>query len=139
MRSDPDIEHLPFFAISPAFFQPLWSSYYKRIMPFDRFTAIVISLQHKLFYLVMAFARFNLYANSYRFLFLKAFDTRRARGGRWAWRLEIIGIVFFWCWFGALLKGCGSWRMALSYLFVSHIVTSPLHVQVRKRCRAFFF
>jgi sphingolipid 8-(E)-desaturase len=129
--SDPDIEHIPWFAISPAFFHSLWSSYYKRIMSFDHFASFVISLQHKLFYIVMAFARFNLYANSYSFLFRKAFDTRRARGGRWAWRLEIIGLVFFWSWYGALLVGCGSWTKALCYLVVSHVVTSPLHVQVR--------
>jgi delta8-fatty-acid desaturase len=80
----------------------------------------------------MAFARFNLYINSYSFLFRKAWDTQRARGGRWAWRLEIVGLVFFWCWFGGVLWGCGTWRKALAYLLVSHAVTSPLHVQVRR-------
>lgn len=127
---DPDIEHLPFFAISPSFLSSLWSSYYRRTMVFDRFAAFFISLQHKLFYVVMAFARFNLYANSYSFLFQKAWDTKRSRGGRWAWTLEIIGLAFFWCWYGSILYGCGSWKMALAYLMVSHIVTSPLHVQI---------
>ncbi|KAL9715877.1 hypothetical protein Ac2012v2_000320 [Leucoagaricus gongylophorus] len=78
----------------------------------------------------MAFARFNLYALSYRFLLKKAFDKTRARGGRWAFSLEIAGILFFWCWFGSLLYGCGSWIKALVYLLVSHVVTSPLHVQI---------
>ena len=99
-------------------------------MPFDAFSRIVLSVQHKLFYIVMAFARFNLYANSYAFLYQKFFDTRRARGGRWAWRLEIAGIIFFWLWFGRVLYGCGTWQRALAYLMVSHAVTSPLHVQV---------
>lgn len=99
-------------------------------MVFDRFAAFFISLQHKLFYVVMAFARFNLYANSYSFLFHKAWDSKRARGGRWAWSLEILGLVFFWSWYGSILYGCGSWKMALAYLMVSHVVTSPLHVQV---------
>ena len=127
---DPDIEHLPFFAISPVFFNSLWSSYYKRPLIFDRFAYIFISIQHKLFYIIMAFARFNLYGNSYGFLFRKAFDTRRARGGGWAWELEILGIAVFWVWFGKVLIGCGSWKMALVYMVVSHAVTSPLHVQV---------
>jgi sphingolipid 8-(E)-desaturase len=99
-------------------------------MSFDRPARLLISLQHKLFYFVMAFARFNLYANSYLYLFQKAFDTRRARGGRWAFRLEILGIAFFWTWFGRVLYGCGSWQKALAYLMVSHVVTSPLHVQI---------
>ncbi|GLB36087.1 putative fatty acid desaturase [Lyophyllum shimeji] len=127
---DPDIEHLPFFAISPVFLTSLWSSYYKRTMWFDRFAQFAVAIQHKLFYLIMAFARFNLYVNSYAFLLKKAFDTRRARGGRWAWGLEILGIAFFWWWFGRVLYGCGSWQMALAYLLVSHAATSPLHVQI---------
>ncbi|KAF5385176.1 hypothetical protein D9615_001465 [Tricholomella constricta] len=127
---DPDIEHLPFFAISSAFLSSLWSSYYKRTMWFDRFAKIFVAIQHRLFYIVMLFARFNLYANSYTYLYKKAFDTRRARGGRWAWGLEVIGLAFFWWWFGRVLYGCGSWQTALAYLLVSHAVTSPLHVQI---------
>ncbi|KAF9481010.1 delta 8-sphingolipid desaturase [Pholiota conissans] len=127
---DPDIEHIPFFAISPVFLSSLWSSYYKRTMPFDAFARRFLAIQHKLFYLIMAFARFNLYVNSYVFLWQKAFDTKRARGGWWAWRLEVAGIVFFWCWFGRVLYGCGSWQRALVYLIISHAVTSPLHVQI---------
>ncbi|KDR84917.1 hypothetical protein GALMADRAFT_233386 [Galerina marginata CBS 339.88] len=127
---DPDIEHIPFFAISPAFLDSLWSSYYKRTMKFDRFAKLALSVQHKLFYLVMAFGRFNLYVNSYTYLYNKAFDTKRARGGYWAWRMEVLGIFFFWTWYGTVLYGCGSWQMALAYLLVSHAVTSPLHVQI---------
>jgi len=78
----------------------------------------------------MAFARFNLYANSYRYLYLQAWDTKRARGGRWAWWLEVVGLVFFWTWFGRVLYGCPSWQISLAYLLVSHIVTSPLHIQI---------
>ncbi|KAF8807335.1 delta 8-sphingoloid desaturase protein [Phlegmacium glaucopus] len=127
---DPDIEHVPFFAISPAFLDSLWSSYYKRTMVFDRFAKLFLALQHRLFYVVMSFARFNLYGNSYTYLYRKAFDTRRARGGSWAWRLEMAGLVFFWTWFGRVLYGCGTWQKALAYLLVSHVVTSPLHIQI---------
>jgi delta8-fatty-acid desaturase len=80
----------------------------------------------------MAFARFNLYANSYVYLIQKATDTKRARGGTWAWRLEVLGIAFFWTWYGRVLYGTGSWQTALAYLLVSHIVPSPLHVQVSR-------
>jgi delta8-fatty-acid desaturase len=99
-------------------------------MPFDAFARVFLRIQHKLFYVVMAFARFNLYVNSYVYLWQKAFDTRRARGAGWSWGFEVAGIVFFWCWFGRVLVGCGDWKTALGYLFVSHAVTSPLHVQV---------
>ena len=121
---------MPFFAISPAFLDSLWSSYYKRTMAFDRFAKLVIGLQHKLFYVAMAFGRFNLYANSYTYLYNRAFHIKRARGGYWAWRFEIVGLIFFWISFGRVLYGCGTWQKALAYVLVSHVVTSPLHVQV---------
>ncbi|KAJ7244732.1 delta 8-sphingoloid desaturase protein [Mycena haematopus] len=112
---DPDIEHLPFIAISPVFFDSLWSSYYKRTLHFDRFAHFFVALQHRLFYIVLLLARFNLYANS---------------GGRWAWGLEVLGIVFFWCWFGRVLAGTGSWRKGLVYLLVSHVAAAPVHIQI---------
>jgi delta8-fatty-acid desaturase len=132
--SDPTIQHLPFIAISPVFFDSLWSSHYKRTLHFDRFAQFFIQLQARLFYIVLALARFNLYASSYPFLVRKAFDTKRARGGGWAWNLEVVGIIFFWCWFGRVLANCGSWKIGLAYLLVSHVAASPVHVQVRWRC-----
>lgn len=42
---DPDIQHIPFFAISTRFFGSLWSTYYKRVMAFDGFSRIMIGLQ----------------------------------------------------------------------------------------------
>ncbi|KAJ7786244.1 delta 8-sphingoloid desaturase protein [Mycena metata] len=127
---DPDIEHLPFIAISPVFFDSIWSSYYKRTLHFDRFAKFFVQVQHRLFYVVLALARLNLYANSYPFLLRQAFDTKRARGGRWAWALEVAGIVFFWTWFGRVVINCGSWKTGLAYFIVSHIAASPVHVQI---------
>ncbi|KAF5364938.1 hypothetical protein D9758_008084 [Tetrapyrgos nigripes] len=128
---DPDIEYLPFFAISPKFFSGLYSSYYQRIFPFDTASRLLISIQHKLFYIIMLFARFNLYRLSYESLFKKAFGPKRSKGGSWAWRLEIIGILSFWGWFGGIvLRNCGSWQKGLLYMVVSHVTTSPIHVQL---------
>jgi len=41
-----------------------------------------------------------------------------------------LGAGLFWVWFGKVLIGCGSWKMAFVYLLVSHAVTGPLHVQI---------
>ena len=130
ISSDPDIEHLPFFAISPHFLSNLYSSYYKRIMPFDFAAKVFLRIQHKLFYLVMSLARFNLYRLSYSYLYNSRHASIKARGGRWSWWGEIIGITVFWTWYGALIWGTGSWQDALLYMLVSHVVPSPLHVQV---------
>ncbi|CAK5280509.1 unnamed protein product [Mycena citricolor] len=128
---DPDIEHLPFLAISPVFFESIWSSYYKRVLFFDRFSSFFVRFQHNLFYIILLLARFNLYANSYPFLIRKALDTRRTRGGRWAWALEVLGIGVFWTWFTMVLRGTGSWKAGFLYLLVSHVAAAPVHIQVR--------
>ncbi|KIP11390.1 hypothetical protein PHLGIDRAFT_63764 [Phlebiopsis gigantea 11061_1 CR5-6] len=127
---DPDIQHLPFFAISPVFFKSLWSSYYKRVMVFDAFAKVFIRFQHKLFYVIMSLARFNLYANSYVFLAKTAFQPPKARGGRWWWWTEVGCLGLFFCWYTAVLRGCGSWQKALGFLLISNIIPSPLHVQI---------
>lgn len=120
---DPDIQHIPFFAISPKFFGSMWSTYYKRIMAFDAFSRAMVSVQHNIYYLVLSLARFNLYANSYTFLALKM------RRKKWFY-FELAGLCFFWTWFGLLLKGLEGWKLRVGYLLVSHIVTSPVHVQI---------
>ena len=78
----------------------------------------------------MSLARFNLYHLSYRHLWITRNDTSRARGGRWAWWLEVFALVGFLFWYGRVLHGCGSRQTGLMYLLVSNMVPSPLHVQV---------
>ena len=99
-------------------------------MKFDAFARVFISIQHKLFYVVMSLARFNLYALSYGYLAKTAFQRPRALGGRWWWWTEVFCIGLFYCWYGAVIKGCGSWKIRLAYILVSNVVPSPLDVQV---------
>ncbi|RDX47705.1 fatty acid/sphingolipid desaturase [Lentinus brumalis] len=85
---------------------------------------------HKLSYIVLSLTRFNLYANSYGYLAKTAFEPKRFRGGRWWWWTEVLCLGLFFAWFGAVLKGCGSWPNILTYLLVSHVAASPVHVQI---------
>lgn len=100
-------------------------------MTFDAPARFLIRLQHRLFYLVMSFARFNLYRLSYEHLWNTRNEPKKARGGRWWWWLEIMGLCVWWAWYGRVLVGTGSWGKAVGYLLISNIVPSPLHVQVR--------
>lgn len=87
------------------------------------YAKICAPLRHKVYYVVLSLARFNLYALSYGYL-----ATKMPRN-RW-FAFEAAGLVFFWTWFGSLLRGLDGWKMRVAYLLVSHIVTSPVHVQV---------
>lgn len=97
----------------------------------DAFASVALRFQAQLYYIIMAFARFNLYGNSYSFLYKRAFDDKKAKGGKWTFYVEVIAVMMFWTWYGCLLYNTGSWHAALGYFLVSHIVPSPLHVQVR--------
>lgn len=99
-------------------------------MHFDRASKLLLRVQHKLFYIIMALARFNLYALSYGFLLKSLRHKQKAKGGRWSWWLEVIGLGVYWTWYTRVVRGTGSWQQALLYLLVSHVTASPLHVQV---------
>lgn len=84
--------------------------------------------RHKLYYVVLSLARFNLYANSYSYL-LGPKPKHDA-----FWRYELTGIVFFWVYFGSMLLSLPTWPMRIAYVLVSHVVSSPVHVQVSHWC-----
>jgi delta8-fatty-acid desaturase len=119
---DPDIQHLPFLAITNKFFNNIYSTYYKRILPFDAASKFFLQYQHHLYYLVLSFGRFNLHRLSFVYLFTAKNVRNR--------KLELTGITFFFIWFGTLLSTLPTWKIRLAYLFVSYMLTFPLHVQI---------
>ena len=127
---DPDIEHMPFFAISHRFLQNLRSSYYDRIMQYDAAAKFFLGFQSWAYYPILTFGRFNLYRLSWEYLFL---GLGPKKGPAWWHRwLEIAGQFFFWYWFGygVLYRGIPDGWNRFLFVMVSHMVTMPLHVQI---------
>ncbi|KAE8371443.1 fatty acid desaturase-domain-containing protein [Aspergillus bertholletiae] len=127
---DPDIEHMPFFAISHRFLTSLRSTYYERVMTFDAFANFMLRYQNYLYYPILLFGRFNLYRLSWEYLLC---GQAPKKGPAWWHRwFEIVGQVFFWYWFGYCVVYCSipNWSSRLSFILVSHMVTAPLHVQI---------
>ncbi|KAK7552541.1 fatty acid desaturase-domain-containing protein [Phyllosticta citricarpa] len=127
---DPDIQHLPFFAISHRFFESLRSTYYDKVLYFDAFAKVFIRAQHYLYYPVLCFGRFNLYRLSWEYL-LGGQAPRRGPAWWHRW-LEIAGQLFFWFWFGYAVvyrSIPGGWNR-FAFVMVSHMVTAPVHVQI---------
>lgn len=127
---DPDIQHVPFFAISPRFFESLTSSYYNRNMTYDAFAKFFIRYQHYLYFPVLTFGRFNLYFLSWEYLIRgQAPKKGPAAWTRW---LEIAGHIFFWTWFGygVVYRGVPTGWQRLAYVLISHAVTMPVHAQI---------
>ncbi|KAK5169030.1 uncharacterized protein LTR77_006339 [Saxophila tyrrhenica] len=127
---DPDIQHMPFFAISTAFFDSLRSTYYDRIMTYDPFAKLALRYQHYLYYPILTLGRFNLYLLSWQYILL---GQGPRKGPAWWHRyLELAGQVFFWYWFGyrLLYLSLPDTSTRLAYLFISHAITMPVHVQI---------
>ncbi len=124
---DPDIEHLPFLAISPNFFKSLYSTYYDRIMPYTKFAQFMVPHQKWLYYPLLCFGRFNLYALSWEYLFLNL----GPKSNKWHRLYEISGQIFFWYWFGyrIMYLSIPTNSLRICFLLISHMVTMPLHVQ----------
>lgn len=119
---DPDIQHIPFFAISVKFTNNLYSKFYKRILSFDRFSQFFISVQHIWFYTILAFGRFNLYFLSWSYCLRKERTLHRKQ--------EIICMVLFWCWFIPFLSCLPDTSTRILYVFISHTATLILHLQI---------
>jgi delta8-fatty-acid desaturase len=127
---DPDIQHMPFFAISHRFLGSLRSTYYDRIMAYDAISKITIRFQHHLYYPILLFGRFNLYRLSWEYLFM---GQAPRKGPAWWHRwFEIVGQAFFWTWFGygLLYSSIPTAFDRWVFLLVSHMVTMPVHVQI---------
>ncbi|KAI8320873.1 delta-6-fatty acid desaturase [Martensiomyces pterosporus] len=120
--NDPDIQHLPFFAVSTRFFESRYSTYYKRVMEFDAAARLFVSLQDKLYYLIMCFARYNLYFLSWNYLLFSDFAPYRF--------LEMGCIGVFFVWFSWLLSNIPTWPYLFLYLTVAHTVSAVLHIQI---------
>lgn len=127
---DPDIEHLPFFAISHRFFNSLKSTYYNHVMKYDVFAKALIRVQPWLYYPILSLARFNLCFLSWDYLIM----GRGPKSGPAAWHrwLELTGQVFFWTWYGYGLIYCSlpdNWTRFVFFM-ISNIAPSPLHLQI---------
>ncbi|KAJ3079115.1 hypothetical protein HK102_004020 [Quaeritorhiza haematococci] len=148
---DPDIQHLPFFAVTTRFFDNIYSTYHNRVLHFDKFARVFVAMQHYLFYVVLMFGRFNLYAQSIMFLIndrpptslsasIAKSGSANLLNGLISFKkrniealihdMEIAGYIGFWVWFCWLLSHLPSWPAVFAYVFVSHAFTFWLHVQI---------
>ncbi|XP_059651313.1 delta(8)-fatty-acid desaturase-like [Cornus florida] len=118
---DPDLQHLPVFAVSTKFFDSISSVFYGRELTFDPLARFLVSYQHWTFYPVMIVSRFNLYLQTFLLLFSKRKVPDRA--------LNICGILVFWTWFPLLVMCLPNWTERVLFVLASFAVTSIQHIQ----------
>lgn len=124
VEDDPDIQHLPVFAVDSKMFGKFWSTYHSRYFITDSIARFFVSYQHILFYPIMALARFNLYLQGW-LLILNFKEKMEYR------LLEACTLLTFITWYSCLLGFCLEDRYEiLCYLFLSHGLAGILHVQI---------
>ncbi|KAG8381810.1 hypothetical protein BUALT_Bualt05G0011400 [Buddleja alternifolia] len=119
---DPDLQHMPFFAVSSKLFSSITSFFYERTMQFDSFCRFLISNQHWTFYPVMCLARINLFAQSFILLFSKNKRVPHRRQ-------ELFGLLVFWVWYPLLVSRLPNWGERGIFVLSSFAITGIQHVQ----------
>ncbi|GLT84691.1 hypothetical protein SLE2022_029080 [Rubroshorea leprosula] len=119
---DPDLQHIPMFAVSSHLFNSITSYFYGRRLNFDSLARFLISYQHWTYYPVMCIARVNLFLQT----FLLLFNPKRRVPDR---ALNIIGLSVFWTWFPLLVSFLPNWEQRIMFVLTSFAVTSIQHVQ----------
>ncbi|KAF2853903.1 fatty acid desaturas-like protein [Plenodomus tracheiphilus IPT5] len=127
---DPDIQYIPFFAITHRFLESLTTTYYEWVMEYDALAKVLVRIQHYTYYPIMLFARFNLYRLSWVFLLS---GKGPKKGLAWWHRyFELLGIMVFCTWYGygVVYKSIPDNWSRFWFVLLAHALTSPLHVQI---------
>lgn len=122
---DPDIAHLPVFAVHKSMFGSLFNKYHGRVMEFDWAARnIFVPYQHIWYYPIMCVARFNLYIQSVLFLL----SWNDGHGGRT--QLDLAAFIGFFSWLSFLVSTIPTWGERVAFVVLSHAVAGLLNVQI---------
>ena len=119
---DPDIQHLPVLAVSDKFFKSVKSFYHNKVLHFDKLARLFVSYQHCLFYVVMGFARYFMYLQSFLMVLFSPNVRQRGR--------EFLTLCMFWGWYLTLISYLPTWPTRLVFVFVSHFLVGIIHIQI---------
>lgn len=126
IEHDPDIQHMPVFAVTPEIFRKFWSTYHAKWVEMDAAARLLVPYQHYLFYPVMSLARFNLYVQSW--LLLLSSERVHNKG------LEAASLLAFAGWYGGLVWAMdartGGNAERFAFVLLSHMLAGVLHVQI---------
>jgi fatty acid desaturase len=129
VEDDPDIQHLPIFALHKRFLKaPVFSSFYDRYLPLSAVTHALVKYQHWTYYPVMAFARFNLYAQGIlEALRVGAYANDLPKKVQ---KADLFFLAGFWIWLVSLVLCLPTWKSRIAFFVLAHNVAGLLHVQI---------
>lgn len=120
---DPDIQHLPFLAVSEKFISGIHSTYHNKEFKINDFISkFMIKVQHKLYYIIMLVSRVNLFVQSIKFLMIN--DRAKFR------KSEIFAMLFFFVWFSYLVSFIPCFYQRCFFVIAANCSTFLLHIQI---------
>lgn len=123
IEADPDIQHLPAFAVNEGIFGKFYSSYHSKWFVTGWLERFLVSYQHWLFYpLMFIYARWNLYVQSYLLLLSPEKTPLK--------KLELGCLVLFAVWMTAVVSTLPTTAERIAYVLIAHGVSGILHVQI---------
>ena len=127
IERDPDIQHLPIFALSEVVIQNggVYSTYHGRYMALDAAAVFFVSNQHILFLPVMMLARLNLYAQGFLF-----FLGGRYHGSVGAAAVEVAGMMLHHGMLYAAAKSLPSTHLSCVWLLSTIALSGVLNLQI---------
>lgn len=131
VEDDPDIQHMPVFAVNKSMLSSFFSKFHQKVFPFDFAAKILLSFQHFLFYPVMAFARINLYLQSLLYFFYtpQVIDGKFNHDAEFKYT-DFAGYMMFFITYGAIISTLPNLLTVLFSALVTHAVSGVLHVQI---------
>lgn len=125
---DPNIQHMPIFAISDKILFGFYDQYHKKEVRSSTISKQMIRHQHLYAYpLLILVARWNLYVEGISYL-LK--QIRKPVGKTYFILLECIGVLIFFLWVSFILASQITPFHSLLWMCTSHAVAGILHVQI---------
>jgi fatty acid desaturase/predicted heme/steroid binding protein len=123
LECDPDIQHMPIFAVTKKYFNHITSLYHNRQLKFDWFAKKFVRVQHYTFYPIMAVARVNLYAQT-------LIHVATAKMSKKQRVIEFATLGFYFAWYSALISMLPSSGEKWAFFFLSHAVGGIIHIQI---------
>eukprot|EP00192_Tetraselmis_astigmatica_P004037 CAMPEP_0117685094 /NCGR_PEP_ID=MMETSP0804-20121206/21531_1 /TAXON_ID=1074897 /ORGANISM="Tetraselmis astigmatica, Strain CCMP880" /LENGTH=465 /DNA_ID=CAMNT_0005496293 /DNA_START=397 /DNA_END=1794 /DNA_ORIENTATION=+ len=119
---DPDIQHLPIFAVTSKYFGSIFSKYHSATMVFDKTTKFLVSHQHLYFFPVLMVAKLSLYGQSIAYIL-----TKRTYVPKY---LEVLSMIGYFTWYFTLaFQFKQLWQTAV-FILLSHMAFGILHLQI---------
>ena len=122
LECDPDIQHMPIFAVTRKYFDSVYSLYHERQLKFDWLAKKFVSVQHYTFYPIMAVARVNLYAQTLIHCVTAKMSKKRRV-------IEFATLGFYFAWYLTLLSKLPTGEK-WAFFFLSHAIGGIIHIQI---------